>query len=65
MKSNIAWGCFIATLGIGCGLWLLIYLEKISGTKFVTLSLGFSVIGLIIAFSAEVQEFSIAGMELN
>ena len=61
LKSNIVWGCFISTLGIGCSLWLLIYLEKISGTEFVALSLGFSIIGLIIAFSAEVQEFSIAG----
>mgnify|MGYP006900057257 CR=1 FL=1 len=48
-------------VGIACGLWLLIVLEKISGAEFVALSLGFSVIGLIIAFASEVQEFSIAG----
>jgi hypothetical protein len=36
-------------------------LEKLSGTEFVGFSLGFAVIGLIIAFAAEVQEFSIAG----
>ena len=36
-------------------------MEKLSGTEFVAFSLGFAVIGLIIAFAAEVQEFSIAG----
>ncbi|MCY1160383.1 hypothetical protein D9M71_01950 [compost metagenome] len=54
-------GAVVGLVGIACGLWLLISLEKISGAEFVALSLGFAVIGLIIAFAAEVQEFSIAG----
>lgn len=54
-------GAVVGLVGIACGLWLLISLEKISGAEFVALSLGFSVIGLIIAFATEVQEFSIAG----
>lgn len=60
-KNNIVFGAVVGLAGIACGLWLLISLEKLSGTEFVALSLGFSVIGLIIAFAAEVQEFSIAG----
>lgn len=48
-------------MGFGCGLWLLVYLNKISGAEFVAFSLGFAVIGLIVTFSSEVQEFSIAG----
>ena len=61
LKSNGVFGGIVGLVGIACGLWLLISLEKISGAEFVALSLGFSVIGLIIAFFAEVQEFSIAG----
>jgi hypothetical protein len=60
-KNNIVFGAVVGLAGIACGLWLLIYLEKLSGTEFVGFSLGFAVIGLIIAFAAEVQEFSIAG----
>jgi len=61
LKKNIVWGLIVAILGMGSSLWLLIDLEKLSGAEFVTLSLGFAVIGLIIAFAAEVQEFSIVG----
>ncbi|MFV5404244.1 hypothetical protein VXQ92_05860 [Acinetobacter sp. 228] len=61
MKKNIVWGLIVAILGMGSSLWLLIDLEKLSGAEFVTLSLGFAAIGLIIAFAAEVQEFSIVG----
>ncbi len=61
LKSNVVFGGIVGLVGIACGLWLLISLEKISGAEFVALVLGFSVIGLIIAFAAEVQEFSIAG----
>lgn len=61
LKINIIWGAVVGLVGIACGLWLLISLEKISGAEFVALSLGFAVIGLIITFAAEVQEFSIAG----
>lgn len=60
-KANLIGGLVAALLGIIGGLYLLISLEKISGAEFVVLSLGFAVIGLIITFSAEVQEFSIAG----
>ncbi|OTG83472.1 hypothetical protein B9T33_03485 [Acinetobacter sp. ANC 5054] len=61
LKGNTAFGVVVSLLGIACGLWLLISLEKISGAEFVAFSFGFAVIGLIIAFAAEVQEFSIAG----
>lgn len=61
MKKNAIWGCLVSIVGIFAGLFLLIGLEKISGAEFVSLTLGFTVIGLIITFSAEVQEFSIAG----
>ncbi|TCB51097.1 hypothetical protein E0H80_06945 [Acinetobacter sp. ANC 4779] len=60
-KNNIVFGAVVGLAGIACGLWLLISLEKLSGTEFVAFSLGFAVVGLIIAFAAEVQEFSIAG----
>lgn len=61
LKGNTVFGVVVGLLGIACGLWLLISLEKISGAEFVAFSFGFAVIGLIIAFAAEVQEFSIAG----
>ena len=61
LKGNTVFGVVVGSLGIACGLWLLISLEKISGAEFVAFSFGFAVIGLIIAFAAEVQEFSIAG----
>lgn len=61
MKGNTVWATVIASLGMMCGLWLLLFENKLSGAEFVTLSLGFSIIGLIIFFAAEVQEFSIAG----
>ena len=60
-RKNIIFGAVVSLAGVACGLWLLISLEKLSGTEFVAFSLGFAVIGLIIAFAAEVQEFSIAG----
>ena len=61
LKINTVFGIIVGLIGVICGLWLLIFLEKISGAEFVALSLGFAVLGLIIAFAAEVQEFSIAG----
>lgn len=58
----MVFGIVVGFVGIACSSWLLIFLEnKITGAEFVALVLGFSVIGLIIAFAAEVQEFSIAG----
>lgn len=41
--------------------WDLLCAEKISGGEFVTLIIAFAVLGLIISFSSEVQEFSVAG----
>ncbi|MFT5545541.1 hypothetical protein [Rheinheimera aquimaris] len=35
--------------------------EKLSGAEFVSLVIAFAIIGLILAFASEVQEFSIAG----
>ena len=61
LKINTVFGIIVGLFGICCGLGLLIFLEKISGVEFVALSLGFAILGLIIAFAAEVQEFSIAG----
>lgn len=61
MNKNFVEGLIVAVVGFGCGLWLLVYLNKISGAEFVAFSLGFAVIGLIVAFATEVQEFSIAG----
>lgn len=61
MNKNFVGGLVVAVVGFGCGLWLLVYLNKISGAEFVAFSLGFAVIGLIVAFATEVQEFSIAG----
>lgn len=60
-KANIIGGFCVAIVGIIGALWLLINKEAILGAEFVALSLGFSVIGLIIAFAPEIQEFSIAG----
>lgn len=60
-RANIIGGFCVAIVGIIGALWLLINKEAISGAEFVALSLGFSVIGLIITFAAEIQEFSIAG----
>jgi len=60
-KINAIMGVLVGFTGIACGLLLLIYSGKMSGTDFVAFTLGFAVIGLIIAFAAEVQEFSIAG----
>ena len=47
LKSNEVFEGIVGLVGIACGLWLLISLEKISGAEFVTLSFGFAVIGLI------------------
>lgn len=60
-KVNSIFGVLVAFVGIIGALWLLLDPKAITGSEFVALSLGFAVIGLIIAFSAEVQEFSIAG----
>lgn len=60
-KANLIFGVIVTLVGIGGALWLLLDPKALTGSEFVALSLGFAVIGLIIAFSAEVQEFSIAG----
>lgn len=61
LRKNIIWGAVVSLAGIICGLLLLFYSEKMAGTDCVAFTLGFAVIGLIIAFADEVQEFSIAG----
>lgn len=53
---SIIIGSFITGLGI-----LFLLYEKLSGAESVILILGGVIIGLIIYFSSEVQEFSIAG----
>lgn len=50
----------IGTLITGLGIFFL-YNEKLNGPESVVLILGGVVIGLIIYFSSEIQEFSIAG----
>ncbi len=52
LKINTVFGIVVGLVGIVCGLWLLISLDKISGSEFVALNFGFAVIGLIIAFAA-------------
>ncbi|NNP73317.1 hypothetical protein A7P53_12165 [Acinetobacter defluvii] len=59
--KNVVLVILVVILGIGLSLCLLIFLDKLSGAEFVALSLGFAVIGLIIGFAEEVQEFTIAG----
>ena len=50
----------IAISSIGLGIVLLCY-GFFDGTQFTAFSIAFTVVALIIAFSSEVQEFSIAG----
>ncbi|MGB8694979.1 hypothetical protein [Acinetobacter sp.] len=64
-KNNIVSGIFVAIAGIICGLLLLIYSEKMSGTEFVAFSLGFSVIGLIICFADNIKEINYGGGTLK
>jgi len=55
-----AGGFLIFILALGLSLWLL-SLSKLSGTEFVTFVIAFALIGAVVAFGPEVQEFSIAG----
>jgi len=41
--------------------YCLLMAEKLSGAEFVSLLIAFAVIGLILSFASEIQEFSIAG----
>ncbi|MBU0523463.1 MULTISPECIES: hypothetical protein [unclassified Pseudomonas] len=59
IKLAVAGG-LIFCLAIGVGLWLL-FVPKLSGTEFVAFVVAFTIIGGIVAFAPEVQEFSIAG----
>ena len=59
--KNIFLGILVAILGISLSLYLFMSSDKFSGPEFVALSLGFAVIGLIVGFAKEVQEFTIAG----
>jgi hypothetical protein len=53
-------GLSIAAISIFIGLDLLEQ-KQISGGEFVTLIVAFSIIGLVISFASDVQEFSVAG----
>lgn len=53
-------GVLIFALAIGLGLWLL-FASKLSGTEFVAFVVAFTIVGGIVSFAPEVQEFSIAG----
>lgn len=53
-------GFAIAVISVLVGLELL-ELGKISGGEFIILIIAFSIIGLVISFASEVQEFSVAG----
>ncbi|EMD78451.1 hypothetical protein C408_3157 [Vibrio diabolicus E0666] len=49
---------FLASVKLG---YCLLIEGKLSGTEFVSLIIAFAVIGLILSFASEVQEFSVAG----
>lgn len=49
---------FIASIFLGLHL---LELNKFSGSEFVAFAVAFAVLGLVVSFSSEVQEFSIAG----
>lgn len=43
----------------------LLYDSKLSGTEFVAFVIAFAVVGLVIAFIDEVQEFSLGGNRIK
>jgi hypothetical protein len=49
---------FLASAKFG---YCLLIEEKLSGAEFVSLIIAFAVVGLILSFASEVQEFSVAG----
>jgi hypothetical protein len=49
---------FLVTAKFG---YFLLLAEKLSGSEFVSLLVAFAVIGLILSFASEIQEFSVAG----
>ncbi|MDG5901624.1 hypothetical protein E2650_17350 [Shewanella xiamenensis] len=49
---------FLASAKFG---YCLLMAEKLSGSEFVSLLIAFALIGLILSFASEIQEFSIAG----
>ncbi|MNC15432.1 MULTISPECIES: hypothetical protein [unclassified Pseudomonas] len=53
-------GLIIFCTALGLALGLLSY-SKLSGAEFVTFVIAFALIGAVVAFGPEVQEFSIAG----
>lgn len=57
---SIFLGISLSLFCIGGAVWLLL-IEKLAGAEFVALVLGGIVLSLIIYFSSEIQEFSIAG----
>ncbi len=60
-KSKTIWcGVILFIFSMVLGLYLL-YDSKLSGAEFVTFVIAFAVIGFVIAFIDEVQEFSLGG----
>src|SRR5476649_1735214 len=53
-------GFLIFCFALGFGWWLL-DTKQLSGTEFVAFTVAFTIIGGIVSFAPEVQEFSIAG----
>lgn len=56
--SIVGLALFLSSVKFG---YCLLIAKNISGAEFVALVIAFAIIGLILAFSSEVQEFSIAG----
>ncbi len=60
----IVTGALIFT-GSFCLALFLLYDSKLSGAEFVAFVIAFAVIGLVIAFIDEVQEFSLGGNRIK
>jgi len=62
--SLIVTGALIFTGSLSLALFLLYY-SKLSGAEFVAFVIAFAVVGLVIAFIDEVQEFSLGGNKIK
>ncbi len=56
--SVLGLAIFLVTAKFG---YFLLLAEKLSGSEFVSLLVAFAMIGLILSFASEIQEFSVAG----
>ena len=54
-------GAMLFLAATALGLYLLVWESKLSGAEFVAFVVAFAVVGLVLAFASEVQEFSLAG----